>query len=128
MRKNKYTIKELEILNNNPNVVMVKYGNQIEYTDNFKKWAVIQSLKYPELSANQIFEMAGFDTNIIGKRTAESRIRYWKGSFCKHKELSNQKQPKLQNENCDEENHAIFLLLIEEDEKNSRRKWWKKAK
>ena len=31
----------ISLLENNPNIDNVLYGNQIEYTDNFKKWAVI---------------------------------------------------------------------------------------
>jgi hypothetical protein len=85
MRTNGYSISEIEILNKNPNVVMVKYGKQIEYKDSFKKWAVLQSLSHPELSAIQIFELAGFDKKIIGSRVADSRIRYWKGNYIRYK-------------------------------------------
>lgn len=87
MSKNKYSLIEIEILNSNPNVIMVKYGRQIEYNEQFKKWAVLQSLNHPELSANQIFEAAGFDLNIIGKRTADSRIRNWKNKYLKNNEI-----------------------------------------
>lgn len=76
--KKKYTKEEIEILMQNPNIKMIKYDYQIEYKDSFKKWAIIQSIKHPELSANQIFEMAGFDLEIIGKKIAKSRINYWK--------------------------------------------------
>lgn len=80
----KYSIKEINILNSNPNVVVVKYGRQIEYTEGFKEWAVLQSINHPELSANDIFILGGFDINIIGKNLAEARIREWK-----RKHLSN---------------------------------------
>ena len=130
MRKNKYTSKEIEILNSNPNVVMVKYGNQIEYTTEFKRWAVLQSLNHPELSANQIFEIAGFDTNIIGKRTAESRIRYWKGFFRKRKELYINPPPKFDFDETDEDDKPFLCILLEDnlDNKFARRKWWKRTK
>ena len=49
MKKSKYTITEIKLLNSNPNVKRVKYGRQIEYNPSFKKWSVIQSMKYPEL-------------------------------------------------------------------------------
>lgn len=87
MSKIKYCLFEIELLNSNPNVVMVKYGRQIEYKDEFKKWAVLQSLNHPELSANQIFEAAGFNTDMIGKRTAVSRIGNWKKKYLKNKEI-----------------------------------------
>ena len=35
--KKKYTKEEIEILMQNPNIKMIKYGNQIEYKDSFKK-------------------------------------------------------------------------------------------
>lgn len=112
MKKNKYTITEIRLLNANPNVKMVKYGRQIEYTPSFKKWAVIQSIKYPQLSANQIFELAGFDTDILGERTAESRIRYWKANANKYKELYFEPKDKLNSQELDKQNNAILLLLL----------------
>lgn len=112
MKKSKYTITEIKLLNSNPNVKRVKYGRQIEYNPSFKKWAVIQSMKYPELSANQIFEMAGFDTDILGARTAESRIRYWKGTLTKYKEFYYEPKEKLSNQELDKQNNAILLLLL----------------
>ena len=87
MSKIKYCLFEIEFLNSNPNVVMVKYGRQIEYKEEFKKWAVLQSLNHPELSANQIFEAAGFNIEMIGKRTADSRIRNWKKKYLKDKTI-----------------------------------------
>jgi len=107
MSKIKYNLIEIEILNSNPNVVMVKYGRQIEYREEFKKWAVLQSLNHPELSANQIFESAGFDTNIIGKRTADSRIRNWKYKFLKNKEII-YKPIKKKNPSLSEK---LFIIL-----------------
>lgn len=112
MKKSKYTITEIKLLNSNPNVKSVKYGRQIEYSPSFKKWAVIQSVKYPELSANQIFEIAGFDIDMLGPRTAESRIRYWKGNLNKYKELYYEPKDKLSTLELDKQNNAILLLLL----------------
>ncbi|MDD4188228.1 MAG: hypothetical protein PHX04_05700, partial [Bacilli bacterium] len=65
MKTRGYTEAEIQILNKNKNVIMVKYGKQIEYKNSFKNWAVLQSLNHPEMSAIQIFEKAGFNRNII---------------------------------------------------------------
>ena len=106
MIKQKYTISQIELLNRNSNVVMVKYGRQIEYKEYFKKWAVIQSIKYPELSANQIFEMAGFDINIIGKRTADSRIRCWKNNY-----YQSQVKTNIGNDESEDKNYRLLVML-----------------
>ena len=79
--KNKYSKEEINILKNNPNVLEVKYGRQIEYKPEFKKWAVYKSYDNPELSAIQIFELAGFDRRIISSRNARSRLNSWKKNF-----------------------------------------------
>ena len=80
----KYTREEIKKLNSNPYVKMVKYGSQIEYRNEFKKWAVKTSVEHPELSAMQIFEIAGFDRGLIKSASAKSRIRYWKSSMSMH--------------------------------------------
>lgn len=87
MSNRKYTDSEIKILNNNPNVVMVKYKKQIEYKDNFKRWAVVQSITHPDMSAIEIFELAGFDRKIIKPISASSRIRNWKGKYIKSKDI-----------------------------------------
>lgn len=99
--KKHYTKEEVEILIQNPNIKMIKYGNKIEYKDSFKKWAVVQSLRHPELSANQIFEMAGFDLDIIGRKLAKARINYWK---------KNNKDYEVKNDN---KNNSILDQLTE---------------
>lgn len=112
MKVNGYTNSEINILKQNPNVVMIKYGRQIEYKDSFKKWAVIQSLTHPELSAIQIFESAGFCRNIIGSRTADSRLRYWKGNYFKSKTIIYCPNKKIDKENIDKQNNEILILLL----------------
>lgn len=113
MSKIKYCLFEIEFLNSNPNVVKVKYGRQIEYKEEFKKWAVLQSLNHPELSANQIFESAGFNIEMIGKRTAVSRIRYWKKKYLKDKTII-YKPKKKKNPTLTEK---IFIILGIDDER-----------
>ncbi|MDD4188393.1 MAG: hypothetical protein PHX04_06565, partial [Bacilli bacterium] len=101
-----------QILNKNKNVIMVKYGKQIEYKNSFKNWAVLQSLNHPEMSAIQLFEKAGFNRNIIRSRSAESRIRYWKGNYFKNKEIYNENPTIFQNESLEKQNNTLILLLI----------------
>lgn len=108
--KNKYSIEEIDILNSNPNVILVKYGRQIEYSPDFKKWAVRQSKKHPELTANEIFILGGFDPIMIGERTAEARIRDWK-----KKENSKKEEPKnYDNEVLEyvKQNNMLLQYLI----------------
>lgn len=104
-----YTPNEIEILNNNPNVVMVKYNRQIEYKNEFKKWAVIQSKKYPELSAIQIFELAGFDRKIISSKNARDRLNCWKKNY---------KNIKLESKDdkSDKQDNIVLLRLLTKTE------------
>lgn len=111
MKKNKYTINEIRLLNLNPNVIRVKYGNTIEYTPVFKKWAVIQSVEHPEMSAREIFEMAGFDLDIIGSRTPRDRIRHWKNTSGINVRHSNETKVN-ESKNLDRQNNALLLILI----------------
>lgn len=76
-----YSKKEIKILLSNPYVDDVKYGNRIEYKDCFKRWAIKMSMEHPEISAIDIFKMAGFDENIISSEKARRRICYWKKSY-----------------------------------------------
>lgn len=104
-----YTPSEIEKLNNNPNVVRVKYNRQIEYKNEFKKWTVIQSYKYPELSAIQIFELAGFDRKIISSKNARDRLNYWKGKY---------KNIKLESKDdkSDKQDNIVLLRLLTKTE------------
>ena len=109
--KKHYTKEEVEILMQNPNIKMIKYGNQIEYKDSFKKWAVVQSLRHPELSANQIFEMAGFDLDIIGRKLAKARINYWKKNNKDFEGMT--KEYKKIKTQLDNKNNSILEQLTE---------------
>ena len=87
MSNRRYTDNEIKILNNNPNVIKVKYKKQIDYKESFKKWAVVQSITHPDMSAIEIFELAGFDRKIVSPVAASSRIRNWKGKYIKSKDI-----------------------------------------
>ena len=111
MKKNKYTINEIRLLNLNPNVIRVKYGNTIEYNPVFKKWAVVQSVEHPEMSAREIFEMAGFDLEVIGNRTPRDRIRHWKNTIGIN--VRNVNETKVnESKNLDRQNNALLLILL----------------
>lgn len=68
---------EIVKLLKNPNVLAIKNRSQIVYSNEFKYTAVLTRLKYPEKTARQIFEEAGFDMNILNERTPQRRICYW---------------------------------------------------
>lgn len=72
-----YNEKELEILKNNPNVISVINKSQIQYSNNFKLWAIKEKLENPEKTARQIFESGGFDMNILDERTPQKRLCSW---------------------------------------------------
>jgi len=71
---NDYEIRELL---RNPNVRGIKNKSQIIYKNEFKYWAVLEKIKYPEKTAREIFETAGFNMNILNERTPQKRISYW---------------------------------------------------
>ena len=110
-----YTLEEIHYLNSNPNVVMVKYNRCVEYTDEFKKWAVEMSKKNPHLSAIQIFELAGFDRRIINSKNARDRIAYWRTS------INNTKKDIKTNinieKNLNEENNLMLKTLLSKFER-----------
>lgn len=77
MRIRTYNDEELKELIKNPNVLMIKNKSRIEYKNTFKYWAVMQKIKYPEKTAREIFENAGFNMNILSLRIPQRRISYW---------------------------------------------------
>lgn len=107
MRSRKYSLEEINILSNNPNVIMVRYGRSIEYREAFKKWAVLQSMNHPELSAIQIFEMGGFDRRIISSKNARDRIASWKSRYSKVIINNN-----FDNESYDKQNNLLLKNLL----------------
>lgn len=72
-----YNEYELEVLKKNPNVVKIKNNSQIQYSGNFKLWAVQEKLRHPEKTSRQIFESGGFDMNILDERTPQKRLCDW---------------------------------------------------
>jgi hypothetical protein len=113
MSKKIYDEKKIKILNANPNVVRVRYGKEIEYTSEFKEWAVKEKMTHPEKSANQIFKEAGFELSILGKRLPNQRIRYWIGSYCRYKK-DYYYFPEVENKDniIEKENKHILLIIL----------------
>lgn len=111
MNKKIYDQRKIKILNSNPNVIRVKYGKEIEYTSEFKDWAVKEKLSHPEKSANQIFMDAGFDLSILGKRLPNQRIRYWVDSYFRYKN-DYFFFPNIEIKRSDKENETKHILLI----------------
>jgi len=74
MSINRFTVKQIEALRQNPNVKKVS-DKAITYQDSFKEHFIIEvnKGKLPRL----IFEEAGFDTTILGKRYNKAADR-WK--------------------------------------------------
>jgi hypothetical protein len=77
MKTKIYTDKEIEYLLKNRFVTKVFYKRAIEYSNIFKLWSVLQKIRYPEKTARDIFEEAGFNTNLMNSKLPQSRIRSW---------------------------------------------------
>lgn len=116
---NDYEIRELL---RNPNVRGIKNKSQIIYKNEFKYWAVLEKIKYPEKTAREIFETAGFNMNILNERTPQKRISYWMKRYklfgaeyfvannkYRYKAIENSKI--LNNKNIVEENKTVINSL-----------------
>ena len=77
MKTKIYTDKEIEYLLKNKFVTKILYKRSIEYSNIFKLWTVLQKIKYPEKTARDIFEEAGFNTRLMNSKLPQARIRSW---------------------------------------------------
>ena len=77
MKTKIYTNKEIEYLLKNKFVNKILYKRSIEYSNIFKLWTVLQKIKYPEKTARDIFEEAGFNTRLMNSKLPQARIRSW---------------------------------------------------
>lgn len=100
-----YTEEEIKKLKGNPNIDNVLYGNQIEYHEGFKKFAVMMRRKHPELSARQIFDSCGLTKDLVSTEKAKQRIYYWNKNY---KEVNEEKKEKP----LDIKNNEILLNLL----------------
>lgn len=80
MTKKLFTEKEIAILSKNPYVTSVS-SKGITYSEEFKHHFISESRS--GILTRQIFENAGFDTGILGKRRIESASDRWKRAFQK---------------------------------------------
>ena len=104
-KDNSLSAKERLVLN------IIDY--KTEYKNEFKKWAVIQSYKYPELSAIQIFELAGFDRKIISSKNARDRLNCWKR---KYKNIKLESNDNSNNNKLDKQNNIVLVRLLSKTE------------
>lgn len=77
MKTKIYTNNEIEYLKKNKFVIDVLYQREINYSNIFKLWAVLQRINNPEKTARNIFEEAGFNTKLMNNKLPQSRIRSW---------------------------------------------------
>lgn len=90
----KFTNEECLELRKNPNVV--KCSNKaITYSKEFKCKAVKQYVN-EGLSSNEIFRLAGFNRNVLGKNIPKDRISDWKHIYRMYGEdgLNNERRGK----------------------------------
>ncbi|MEG1647984.1 MAG: hypothetical protein RRY16_02870 [Bacilli bacterium] len=77
MKTKIYTNNEIEFLKNNKFVIDILYKREFKYSNIFKLWAVFQKINYPEKTARNIFEEAGFNIKLMNNKLPQSRIRSW---------------------------------------------------
>lgn len=81
MKSKIYTMKEKNILMCNPFVLDIKYDRFIEYDPVFKLWTIYKKRNNPEETCRQIFQEAGFRTDIMNPKLPQSRIRSWESLY-----------------------------------------------
>jgi len=80
MSKKLFTEQEIEILNQNKYVKRVG-PKGITYTDEMKQYAISESEK--GILSSEIFEKAGFDLSVIGRKRSNSSLARWKSAYQK---------------------------------------------
>lgn len=78
MSKRTFSKEEIETLRKNRYVKRVS-EKAITYTDEFKHQAIEQSEK--GLMSTEIFDWAGFELSIIGRKRAQNSLDRWKRSY-----------------------------------------------
>lgn len=77
----KYTDNQINKLKENKYIIGINNNGNLIYSPVFKLWAVKQRINYPYLTVRTIFEMAGFDFNIISLDNARRLLRDWEKVF-----------------------------------------------
>jgi hypothetical protein len=80
MSKKIFTEQEIKILKQN-NYVKRVGPKGITYTDEMKQFSIIKSEE--GLLSTEVFELAGFDMSIIGKRRSNSSLARWRRAYKK---------------------------------------------
>lgn len=83
MKLRYYTDTEIEKLKSNIFVKDIMYKRSIVYDTVFKLWCIMMRLEFPELTAKQIFERAGFDISILNDNLPHRRIGEWLKNYRK---------------------------------------------
>ena len=99
-----YTKEQVARLLMNPNVETIRYSSRIEYTEEFKKWAVMERVNHPELSAIQIFEKAGFTRDIISSDINTFEIK---------EEVEEEVEDEIEEETTEDSIYEIFINKID---------------
>ena len=81
MKVRLYTDREISKLKQNMFVRNIKYKREIEYDPIFKLWSVMMRLKFPELSAKEIFARGGFDIEVLNNKLPQRRIKEWLDNY-----------------------------------------------
>lgn len=84
MKTRIYTDEELKTLKENTFVLGVNYKRIINYDPVFKLWCIMIRLKFPELTASEIFSLGGFDTSILNRDLPRKRINEWLYKYKKY--------------------------------------------
>lgn len=77
MKQRIYTNEEIKILKSNMFIKDIKYRRELVYDPIFKLWTIFMRLECPELTAKEIFERAGMNTNILHPDLPRRRINRW---------------------------------------------------
>lgn len=83
MKKRIYTDDEIEKLKKCIFVKDIKRKCEIEYDSLFKLWTIMMKYEFPELTAREIFNRAGFDIDILNNKLPQRRIKEWKDNYIK---------------------------------------------
>lgn len=77
----KYTDNQIKKIKENKYIIGINNNGNLIYSPVFKLWAVKQRINYPYLTVRAIFEMAGFDFDVISLDNARRLLRDWEKVF-----------------------------------------------
>ncbi len=77
MKARIYTDEEIEILKKCYFINDVLYKRELVYDPVFKLWTIFMRFECPNLSAREIFDVAGIEVDILNKDIPKDRIHDW---------------------------------------------------